>query len=520
MQDNEKPLSASELPPHPTMDTEGVKNDIADQSHKGIDVSNEKPKENVQPETTDSQEHVDTRLKNALVDTVEQTSDPLANHNRLHKKGIPKIIIFFVLFFLILGLLIFLFLRFKGVTPPIPSGTKGEIVWWGIQHDLSIYQSLIDKFEKENPNIKIRYEKQSTQDYQVRLVNALTSGKGPDIFEMHNTWPAMLKNELSVLPSSIMSKEEFTESYYPIIVSNLSLEKGIVGMPLEYDALTLFINEDVFTSALKSLPEKWSDFQDLASQLTQTGEKGVIVQGGAALGITENVDHWPEVIALMLFQNNANPGKPLGKPAANVFSFYKSFSGKKVWNDTLPDSTVAFSRGELAMYFGPTRRASEIIKSNPNLKFRTTKLPQLAKNKPDDPNYSYATYWVHGVSEKSKIKEGAWIFLKFLSREDSLKEINENIAKFETFKRVYPRPKMNTEMVQDPILGSIINLAYDAKSFYLADDTYDGSSGINTLVNNLYKEVIDNWSSGGERNLDTYSQDLSEILSKFGIRVK
>jgi multiple sugar transport system substrate-binding protein len=466
-----------------------------------------------------SQAQVDARLQNALIDeSVEKGSLPPESEKKPRKKVFPKMVIFSTLFFFILGGLIFLFLKFQETGTQMLLGNKGEIVWWGIQHDVSVYQPLIEKFEKENPNIKIRYVKQSTQDYRARLVNALVSGKGPDIFEIHNTWPVMLRDELSTLPSSVMSNEEFIQSFYPIIASNLTLDKGIVGMPLEYDALTLFINDDVFTSALKTPPDYWDELRVLAPQLTQVDQRKVIIQGGVALGITNNVDHWPEVVGLLLIQNGVNPARPTGALAASALSFYKDFSGRRVWSNTLPNSTAAFSRGELAMYFGPTRRASEIVNANPNLKFRTVRLPQLRKNNPDDPNYSYATYWVHAVSEKSKLKEGAWTFLKFLSREDSLREINENITKFDTIGRAYPRPEMNAGMLQDPVFGSIIYFAYDARSFYLADNTYDGSGGINSLVNNLYKGIISGRVT--EKVLMSKSQELNKILGGFGVRVR
>jgi multiple sugar transport system substrate-binding protein len=527
MQDTDKQSSAGKPSPHPVTDS-GINSSTAVSGRPTGDqvLQNKIPQDNVSSENNVLQEQVDTRLQNALTDPVENTSvspntqnTPSLTQDKSGKKGGLKMLLFFVFFFLILGVLMFLFIKFRE-TGTILLGNKGEIVWWGVQHDLSVYKPLIDEFEKENPNIKIRYEKQSTKDYRIRLANALSSGAGPDIFEIHNTWPAMFRNELSVLPGSVMTNEEFAGSFYPIIVSDSTLEKGIVAMPLEYDALTLFINENVFTSALKSPPETWTDFQGLASDLTQTGDRRVILQGGAAIGITENVDHWPEIFGLMLFQNRINPARPIGTLASDVFSFYTLFSKNRVWDNTLPRSTEAFSRGELAMYFGPTRRASEITRLNPNLKFRTVKLPQLAKNKANDPNYSYATYWLQGVAEKSKVKEGAWTFLKFLSRADSLGKLNENIIKAETLGRVYPRPDMNIEKAQDPILGSIIVFAYDAKSFYLADNTFDGESGINSQVNNTYKGLIDDWSRAREKDLETLSQELIQILGKFGIRVR
>lgn len=486
-----KTLPTSEPPPHPNTST----------AEKG-------------PQSTQGDDAVGNAVQGKVQTVPVKDAVPLPSvppGSRAIKK-LSKPLLALVLFVGVLVVLAVLLMKFWSSGTPTFLGTEGEIVWWGIQHDSAIYQPLIDEFERENPNIKIKYEKQSTADYQVRLMNALAAGRGPDIFEIHNTWVPTFRGNLSTLPGSVMSKEEFSQAFYPVVVSNLSLDKGVVGMPLEYDAITLFINEDVFASALKSPPETWSDVQTLSGELTQKGSDGKIIQGGIALGITENVDHWPEIFGLIMFQNGVNPARPTGTLAAQVFAFYKFFSGNKFWNNTLPSSTRAFSRGELAMYFGPSRRASEIIKTNPNLKFRTVRLPQLPKNNPTDPDYSYATYWFQGVSEKSKVKEGSWTFLKFLAREDSLAKLNEGIKRAETFGRVYPRPGMNVDFAQDQVFGSVVSLAFDARTWYLAGNTFDGPNGINTQVNGAFEKVIK-----GDGQLETLPQELGQILGKFGV---
>src|SRR3989344_108097 len=185
---------------------------------------------------------------------------------------------------------------------------KGEIVWWGFQHEAEIYQPLIDKYQQEHPGIKIIYEKQSPKDYRDRLVGKFAAGIGPDIFEIHNSWPAMFSEDLALLPSSIMGGDEFNKSFYPVVVSNVTNSKGIIAMPLEFDAITLYINEDIFASAVKQPPKTWDDLKILADPkedggFTIKGEKKVIIQSGAALGETANIDHWPEILALMMYQN-------------------------------------------------------------------------------------------------------------------------------------------------------------------------------------------------------------------------
>lgn len=430
-----------------------------------------------------------------------------------------KVFIFALIAIVLLGVGQLFWVNFKRITqkPQVP-GEPGEIVWWGIQHEEEVFSPLIEEFEKKNPRVKIKYQKQSSKEYRERLANALAQGVGPDIFEIHNTWPVMFRDDLSALPSSVMTKEEFAESFYPVIVSDLTLPQGIVGMPLEFDALTLFINEDIFASSARKPPEKWDEMEESANSLVAKDQGGIILQAGVALGITKNVDHWPEIVGLLLIQNRVDPANPRGDLARVALDFYKRFKDGSVWDNALPPSTIAFAQGKLAMYFGPSRKAADIVKANPSLRFRTVRLPQLRKNLPTDPDFSYATYWVHAVSQKSNKQKIAWEFLRFLSTPESLQKLNENISKAEAFGRIYPRPEMNLSLREHPIFGSVILLAHQARSWYLADKTFDGEKGINSRVNGLYAGVIPK--NIDERVLAALANDLARVLSSYGVSVR
>ena len=394
-------------------------------------------------------------------------------------------------------------------------GKKGEITWWGLQDEASVVQPLIDEYEKDNPKIHITYIKQSNQDYRVRLSNSLASGKGPDIFEIHNSWPAMFSAELEAMPGSVMSAEDYSKTYYPVIANDMTTPGGIVGIPLEFDALTLYVNQSIFASAAKTTPKLWDDVIDLATSLTQRDPQGNIIQSGAALGITENIDYWPEIVALMMLQNGASlavPNTPEGVQALTVYTQFDS--PLQVWSGILPPSTIAFAQGKVAMYFGPTRKAPEIAKTNPSLRFRTITLPQLIKNKPEEPDSSYATYWVQSVWNRSVNKDEAWEFLKFISSKDSLEKLQDARVAVSGVGMPYPRIDMNLLQVNDPILGSVIALAPQAKSGYLYDMTYDGVDGINTQVDNLFAEAIK--LRGSQPALDETAKGLSKVYASFG----
>lgn len=436
------------------------------------------------------------------------------------KKRLPKIVF---LPLILIPFLILIALLLKNFLPGDSEGVgkKGEITWWGLREE-ALVVPLIKKYEETRPDITITYIKQSTQDYRERLTNALAKGEGPDIIYFHNTWVPMYKNDLDILPNSVMSQQEFANIFYPIAVSNLTTNEGIVGIPLGYDAIALYINEDIFDLAAKKPPESWDELKDLAKQMTQRSGNEII-QSGVAMGITQNIDHWQETVGLMMIQNRANLAKPKGELAEDALAYYALIAVQdNVWDITLPDSTIAFARGKVAMYFGPTYRANEIRKENPSLKFRTVPLPQLPKDNPDDPDISYATYWVEGVWNKSVNKNAAWDFLKFLSERESLQEMHQSAQNIGLFGEPYPRRDMALLLKEDAIAGSVVALAPFAKGWYLADDTNDGATGINSQIAEQYETALKGVSSrrGAEKVAVPLAEGVAGVLAKYGIRVK
>lgn len=423
---------------------------------------------------------------------------------------------------LVLIILIFFLVRFL-TNSSNKEQSSGEIVWWGLWEDNQAIESLISDYQTKNPGIKIKYVRQSKEDYRERLTNALAKGNGPDIFRFHNTWVPMFKADLDKMPSSVYSATDFSNTFYPIATSDLTVGSGIVGVPLEYDGLSLYINEDIFDKAGKSVPTSWNELRQTARELTVKDEKGNIVQSGVSLGRTENVDHWPEILGLMMLQNGVDLTKPVGKLAEDALMFYTIFStDDQVWDSTLPASTVAFASGKVAMYFGPSWRAFEIRQQNPNLRFKTVPVPQLPKTALNEPDVSYASYWVEGVWTRSKKKAEAWKFLKYLSSKESLQGFYQNASKVRMFGEPYSRVDMADSLTDHPIIGSTIAQAKNAQTWFLQSRTWDGSTGINSQINKYFEDAINAVNSGREASkvLDTVSSGVVQVLSQYGIKVQ
>lgn len=421
-----------------------------------------------------------------------------------------------LVFFLLITFIGFL----KNNLSKLPSllGKKGEIVWWGIKEDEEAFTEIIKSYQEKYPDVRITYIKQSEKDYAERLYNVLKKGNAPDIFEIHNSWIPEYVDYFDKLPSKTMSQEEYANIFLPVIFNTLNSSKGIVGFPLYYDGLTLYINDTIFASSGYEHPETWDDIYasiNPKNGVLNLNKKGELIQSAIALGTTDNTDYWQDIFALLLIQNGVDLRKPVSNRALDVINYYKSFLQYNNWNVNYPSSTIAFARGKSAMLFATAQTATEILRENSNIRFSSINLPQLPKNTVDEPRYTYSSFYFQAVWNRSTNKEIVWDFLKFITLPENLKKINEKRKASRAFEMPYPRNDMLYLQEKDPILGSIIDDSKYAKTWYLAGNAKDMENGINSKIISIYKTVI-NKGGFNEENLIL----LKEILTQFGISLK
>ena len=175
------------------------------------------------------------------------------------------------------------------------------------------------------------------------------------------------------------------------------------------------------------------------------------------------------------------------------------------------------------MYIAPSWRVFDIQRQNPNLKYKTVPIPQLPKDSPDEVDITYATYWTQGVWSKSASKLAAWDFLSYMASADSLQKLYQNESAVRNLGEAYPRTDMASLLIDHPIIGSIIAQAPGARSWYLVSRTFDGATGINTLISNYFGDAV-NAVADGEKSaseaLETVAQGVAQVLAQYGISVR
>lgn len=373
-----------------------------------------------------------------------------------------------------------------------PTEAEVTLTYWGLE-EKSVIDGAIKEYEAKNPNTKIQYVKQAKVDYRERLVNSLAKNSGPDIFHFHATWVQMMSSHLGSAPPQVFDAASMSRTFPPVVVHDLVRAGAPVGVPLGIDGLGLYINETIFNTSLQLVPDNWDDLRLVAQNLTKKDEQGRIQQSGVALGQTVNVDHWQDILSLMLLQNKADLANPAGSLASDPVLYFASFAqgSTSTWDDTLPPSTQAFARGNVAMYFGPSWRAREIKLANPNLAFRIVPVPQLPKNNPGDPDVTFASYWAEGVWSKTKNSDAAWSFLKFMAEKPTLEKLYAAQVAAWGYGNPYPRTDMAGALENDPIVGAYLRQAPSSKSSYLVSDTNDGVTGVNSKLSVIWKGVVD-----------------------------
>lgn len=398
------------------------------------------------------------------------------------------------------------------------------LTYWGQWEPESVYQTVIADYKRLHPNVTVNYSRQSQQQYRERLSSALSGNNGPDIFRIHNTWLPMFISQMAPVPSDVYSQASFKSSFYPTAVNDLTAGGRPYAIPLAMDTLEMFVNEDIFSKANLSVPTIWQGpggVDDVAQRLTVKDNNGRITTSGAAIGNSANVDHWQDILSLMMLQSTVNVDKGENSDnAQKALNFYGSFASTfRTWDETLDVSTLAFAEGKVAIYFGPSWRYFDFVdfkqKSNPNLNFKMVAVPQLT----GADTVNFATYWAEAVNKKSAHQTEAWDFLKFLSSKDELTKLYNEEAKIRAFGEVYARPDMAGMLSSYPT-NIVTDALKTAKSSYLSSKTWDGDTGINSRYSKYYGDAVAKVSRGGDARgvLDTVSSGVAQILSDFGFR--
>ncbi|MET9308863.1 sugar ABC transporter substrate-binding protein [Streptomyces cellulosae] len=172
-----------------------------------------------------------------------------------------------------------------------------ELTYWAsnqgasIEVDRKVLQPELDKFEKQT-GIKVKLEVVPWSDLLNRILTATTSGQGPDVLNIGNTWSASLQATGGLLPwddaqfEKIGGKDRFVDS---ALGSTGAEGQPPAAVPLYSMAYALYYNKQMFADAgIDAPPATWDDFVAAGKKLSKDGKWGTAMEGSNP---SENVHH-------------------------------------------------------------------------------------------------------------------------------------------------------------------------------------------------------------------------------------
>ena len=141
-----------------------------------------------------------------------------------------------------IGLIVLFFvLLFLGVIPGLKkSGTSGNfgtigggsetvVNFWGIadnDNDVKAVRAVIEEYQKINKGVRIDFAPfDDAKNYEKTLLNALATGKAPDIIAFHNTWLTKHYDKIIPIPETIFPLSALQQLFPYVVEQVLSFGK-------------------------------------------------------------------------------------------------------------------------------------------------------------------------------------------------------------------------------------------------------------------------------------------------------
>ena len=196
------------------------------------------------------------------------------------------------------------------------SGAGATITYWAsdqgssISNDYSVLNPQLAKFTSQT-GIKVKLEVIGWADLLNRITAATTSGQGPDVVNIGNTWSASLQVTGALLP---WSSQDFTaiggESKF---VSSALGSTGATGklpaaVPLYSVAYALYYNRALFAQAgIAGPPATWDELVADGKKLTHGSQYGLVLEGASTPENIHNAYIFAQQHGCSFFSSSGSP---------------------------------------------------------------------------------------------------------------------------------------------------------------------------------------------------------------------
>jgi multiple sugar transport system substrate-binding protein len=307
-------------------------------------------------------------------------------------------------------------------------------------------EAIAEAFMEENPDIEIEFIGTPMNEMYATLTTMATGGEFPDVFTNSPEFYAQAQDLGVVEPLDDLLGEDYIAGFEPATLEQAVLDGELQFAPFFTIPMGLLYRADLFEEAGVEPPTTWSDFIDVAQELTTDDRWGFAMVGSNdGSGGSRFVPTMRTFGARELVEDGDGWATEFDTPeAVEAFEFYGDLVNTY---EVVPPGPLQTSYGEAislmaseqaAMMITGPHSIGAITAQNPDLEGKLAGAPM-----PSAPGHDPASalgMLGFSISSQSEHKEAAAEYIKFLLEKENQIEWNE----------VTGRLPVRTEAAEDP----------------------------------------------------------------------
>ena len=381
------------------------------------------------------------------------------------------------------------------------SASPQTITYWAsdqgtsIADDVSVLTPELNAFTAQT-GIKVKLEVIGWNDLLNRILAATTSGQGPDVLNIGNTWSASLQATGAFLPitPAVMSQIGDTGRFLPgALAATGAAGKDPVGVPIYSLAYGLYYNKAEFKAAgIASPPTTWDQLIADGKKLTHGNQWGISVEGAQT---PENAHHafiMSQQLGGSYFSSSGSPTFNTPQNVAALEQYVNFIGADKIANPSdaeYSNGTEAeqdFASGKSAMLMWQNADASLIKDGMSASAFGVAPIPFPANAPAGAPHVDSIVAGINmSVFANTKHKTAALEFVKFMTSKTTQIALNKAYGSLPSVTDAYTDPAFQTP--DDKVIQGV--LANTATSMPEIAQESQFETVIGTALKNLFADA-------------------------------
>jgi multiple sugar transport system substrate-binding protein len=326
-----------------------------------------------------------------------------------------------------------------------------------LDNDKQVLQPELDKF-KQQTGITVKLEVIGWADLLNRILAATTSGQGPDVLNIGNTWSASLQATGALLPfddatmTAIGGKDRF-------LAGSLSATgakgKPPAAVPIYSLCYALYYNKKQFAAAgITTPPSTWDELVADGKKLTHGGQWGLAVEGANPSENSHHAFTFGQQYGADLFGSSGKPQFDTDAEVAAIKRYIDFMAVDKIVNPSDAEynnnqSVTDFATGKASMLLW--QAADSSLKSH-GMSPGDYGVAPVPFEVPAPSGGRHVNSMVAGINlavfANTKHKDAALKFVKFMTSDAEQTQLNKTYGSLPTVQGAYSDPAFQTDEVK------------------------------------------------------------------------